>query len=503
MLFDKNALIKYLLLSAVLCIAVMLALVLVNTLKLFKKDKLKTLAKAGLLLLTVCGIFVNSLYYCGQWMMPRYKDVSSLPGIYSKADLEVKKQAAEDKSKEFFRYAGRGLDYNGAMLSGTHGTQYYWSLSNNNVSLFRTELNLRENVVYMYKGFDDRTFLNALLSVKYYRLKKNDSKARSFGFEKTKSPTVYRNEYMLPFGFTYSSFISREDFDKLSSLQKQEAMLQGAVISEELPGLSKTEPVFTSKDVSFAVKTSDGVKYDGKSFTVYEEGGTAALNFRDIKNAEVYLSFENLEYTSPKNRPLEGESASFNSANPSYADITVTAIAGGEKDVLKSFKCCTPSYEWYFGRHNFDVCLGYNEKAVEKLEISFERPGTYTFDALTVTEQPMEKYPAQIERLKKDVLTDVKFGTNEVSGKISLDRPKLLCLSVPESRGWTAYVDGERAEIINTGLMFSGIMLTEGEHSVKMVYRTPFLRAGLGISASGVLIFALYAVIGRRREKIK
>jgi len=76
------------------------------------------------------------------------------------------------------------------------------------------------------------------------------------------------------------------------------------------------------------------------------------------------------------------------------------------------------------------------------------------------------------------------------------DTDRAVYFSVPNDRGWTAYIDGEEQQIISSG----GMMLLNvpaGEHSIEFSYVTPYCREGLLISAAAVSTFAA-AVIRRR-----
>lgn len=47
-------------------------------------------------------------------------------------------------------------------------------------------------------------------------------------------------------------------------------------------------------------------------------------------------------------------------------------------------------------------------------------------------------------KLGEEALENVKMGTNEITGDISVSEKKALVLSVPYSKGFTAYVDGKK-----------------------------------------------------------
>lgn len=75
--------------------------------------------------------------------------------------------------------------------------------------------------------------------------------------------------------------------------------------------------------------------------------------------------------------------------------------------------------------------------------VTFQKIGVYSYDDIQIVCQPMDGYTDEINALKENVLTDVELGNNKVTGQITLDRNKYLCLTIPYSKGWKVYVDGE------------------------------------------------------------
>ena len=120
---------------------------------------------------------------------------------------------------------------------------------------------------------------------------------------------------------------------------------------------------------------------------------------------------------------------------------------------------------------------------------------------------PTGSLAERLEALQEDVLENVSFGTNSVSGTISLEEDKLLCVSLPYSQGWTAYVDGEPSEILQANTMYMALALEAGEHTIEFKYETPGLKQGLALTGTGLAAWALYGAaglwLGKRRKKEK
>jgi F0F1-type ATP synthase membrane subunit b/b' len=114
----------------------------------------------------------------------------------------------------------------------------------------------------------------------------------------------------------------------------------------------------------------------------------------------------------------------------------------------------------------------------------------------------MDAYPAMAEALRAQAMTDLDIhemgdscATDRITGRVTLDAPRLLCLQIPKTAGWTAYVDGQRTELMQADTMFSALPLTAGTHEIEMRYQTPGLHMGAFISAGTLLLLILFTIV--------
>ena len=414
--------------------------------------------------------------------------IKELNNISYESNKNIQKATKDDKS--FWRFTGRSLDINASFINELKSTQYYWSLSNGNISKYRYDMNIAENVLHFYTGLDDRTALNALSSVKYYYNGQYEAnKSLPYGYEQL-STRVSENKMYLPLGYTYDSFITREEFDKLpNSIEKQEMMLNTAVLEETTESLKKNDYKPTSKELKYTIThLDDSIAQNGNTFIVDKANSEFVLEFDTVPDSETYFCVKGVEYVPGK--------VKYNKTT-----FKLTSTDADNQKYSKSFFYYTPEANFYSGRQDFDVNLGYTESGINKLRFKFPHIGTYKFDEIKIISQPMSKYESSIKELKKDVLENVVVDYNEVSGTIKLDQTKLLCLSIPYSSGWTAVVDGKEAELIQTNGMHSGLLLDKGEHDIKLTYKTPGFRYGIIISLAGIALFTLTAVYYCRKKK--
>lgn len=379
---------------------------------------------------------------------------------------------------------------NMAMLNGVSGTSFYLSQSDSNVYNALSENANRFYHSFSYKSLDNRAMLGTLSNVKYEIVEKGKSDNIFYGYETyTDEKTdgldyqIYKNKYSLPFGYTYSGYITKEQFDNLSPLKRQEAMMQGAVLEQKVTDLNEAEPQFTEKEIPFEVKCSKNVTYKDGVFKVKKES-SVTIEFKGAEASETYLYFKDLL---------------FEGGNERNSKALVSVGANG---IHKYLYLLSPDRRSFEGIRDHAVNLGYSKDSLNSIKVKFKNKGKYSFKDMKVICQPMDNYPAQAGELKADHLENTEFAANKISGTIDLASSKLLCLTIPYSKGWTAYVDGKKAEILRTNTMYSGIVLNKGKHVVELRYFTPGLKAGLLCTLMGVVFLAVIIIYHKKKKSV-
>ncbi|MBE6942694.1 MAG: hypothetical protein E7453_00335 [Ruminococcaceae bacterium] len=104
-----------------------------------------------------------------------------------------------------------------------------------------------------------------------------------------------------------------------------------------------------------------------------------------------------------------------------------------------------------------------------------------------------EKFRQAHRILNASTLSISEFDTTHIVGTISCDRDGLMYTSIPQNGNWIAMVDGEPAETVQVGGAMLGIYMTEGAHTVEIVYQNDAFRAGVCMTVISLLIFgAIY-----------
>ena len=378
--------------------------------------------------------------------------------ITKNAPYAVRQITSSEKS--FFRCEAFN-PRNTAVLAGINGIQFYWSLENSCISNYLRDMTLNKYVVFNYNDLDHRTFLDAFASVKYLVQKNLDYLPFGYDYSDTvilgKSKyKIYKNEYALPLGYTYDSLISYDNYQNMKPIERQEALLQGVVLEtdnsdpiiEKMPAHS---PVFTSRPMDYTLVCDENVVQgpDG-NFEVKKPNASIQLFFSGLEKSETYLS-------------LQG--AVMDTGNPSHNEFRLSIFSDTAHNKLIHK---TKNHIYSDGQSDYLVNMGYHDKAETSITIQFPRKGIYKFDEIKVICQPMEQYPKQIAALKQDALGQEEIGTNSIKGTIHLSKDKILCLSIPYSKGFHAIVDGKKTPILKANTMYIALPLSAGGHTIEL-----------------------------------
>lgn len=522
-----NALIQLLIAAVAITVSLIFALK--------DSEKRQKFARISMLAICIISIAVNSVFGFMEFFDPNTApttlDISQVANTIAPEEAEI---IAENTDRTFFsRYTYVDGDIitscNDAMICGLYSTGYYMSMVSPAVSQSYAENLVELKMVSRFVGPDSRTMLEELGSVRY--VVANNSALVPYGFEKTvdaagkntgKKYSVYENKNPLPLGYTYEKLISRETFDSMEVSGRQEAMLQGVVLDgyDNSLGFGNADVRLTGEKVKYTVTGLNGiVKDQDGSFVALSRNATVNLAVKTPENCETYLGIKGMKYMGISEYDALQLNGKWDSKTPEeqrkiksnhryYVEPTAQMLSvkafGGSGISLKIFNFVTQKYQRYNGRTDFFLNLGYSEKSRNMITITFPERGKYSFDEMYVFCQPFPDYDEQINKLKENVLEDVDLhqtgsSTSRVSGKITLDKAKILCLTIPYSKGWTAYVDGNRTKIYQANSMYIGLPLDAGTHEIVLTYKTPGSQMGTGISEIGVAV-CIMLFIARRKK---
>ncbi len=186
---------------------------------------------------------------------------------------------------------------------------------------------------------------------------------------------------------------------------------------------------------------------------------------------------------------------------PGYFQVVYDSIAKlGDVTVLKNkhFLPLGFTYNTYIPARDFDK-ISPNGKDVElfKAFVAGEKDSGIFNDlkkmslADTVKNYTFDEHFGDIARLKEDTLAITSFKQSHITGTIHTAERKLLFFTIPFDEGWIATVDGKESKLHLINIGFMGLIIEPGKHTIEIEYTIPYIRTGIIISLTGILIYLI------------
>ena len=175
-------------------------------------------------------------------------------------------------------YTMRSAESDVPMVLGTHTVGSYFSVQNGYVGAFSQALGNSEYAMNSPLGsLDGRTTMYNLLGVKYLFAREDQLKNQALpaGYEvvkmKTGEPKIFADKFIygmsnhtgtillksknaVPLVYTQRHQISQRQFNQLSAVDREQALLQGAVTTQPVSGVKTVKPAVTGKNVAYTVQ---------------------------------------------------------------------------------------------------------------------------------------------------------------------------------------------------------------------------------------------------------
>ena len=411
----------------------------------------------------------------------RFLDRGSVTSCFT--DYSV--AAASGLDDGFYRVEGADTMPNKEGVLGINGTNAWWSLMPASVYDYYNGLSLNTVLQNCYfDGLDGRTALLELASVKYYTKPAADSSPVPYGFEEIRSPKpdcrIYENRFALPIGYTYSGYILAEEYSALSAPGREAAMLQAAVLDAPLPSYEHLSIESDLQEIPYTITCENNLVLSENSISA-KASSSFSLEAGTTGEGELCLCLNGIELNGPK----------------SEADIVVTRQRP-DFTITKQAKISNSHYNWPVTRDSVVFNLGYSGSGKDSITVTFNQEADFIIDSIELIQIPMNAYHFHTEALNQYPFENISVDQNTVSGSIDLPERRLLQFSIPYSKGWTATVDGLKAPVYKSDIMYMALLLEPGQHEITLAYETPYLRAGIYVSLLTLMIICLIRLISKK-----
>ena len=143
----------------------------------------------------------------------------------------------------------------------------------------------------------------------------------------------------------------------------------------------------------------------------------------------------------------------------------------------------------------------YSEGSLVSMSFTLEEnaSGTLQARAYLLEEDVFEE---ALSELTDEPLLLTRMDEDIIEGTVTAKQDGYLYTSVPYEEGWKAYVDGERTEIVPFGDDgFVMIPVTEGTHTIRLIYVPSGFLPGLALFAGAAVLFAFCVWVDTRKKK--
>ncbi len=382
---------------------------------------------------------------------------------------------------------------------GINGTSFYWSMYPACIFEYYRDLGLSSvSQNCRPAGLSGRTGLLELAAVKYYTKPSSDSGAVPYGYREiaTGDPAyqVYENPSALPIAYTFSSYLTEDEYDKLDGIEKEQALLQAAVLPQEPDSadIEHAKPPQKAQTLEYEITETDGVRLDGDRLSADREG-KIMLTVKSVpEDCELYLYLRGFRLETIREASL--------SMDGDYRVKVDVSRKADQTSVTKSAWISNRDYKWSVLRDDVAFNLGCGPSGGNTIRMTFRKNAVFTFDAIEVVAVPMSAYSEYVQALREHVLEEIEVGADHVAGTIAVPETRILQFSVPYSSGWNAYLDGEKTELLRSDVMYLSVIVPEGEHRVELYYETPGMKTGLVVSAVTLVFWIGCTFIASRRK---
>ena len=386
-------------------------------------------------------------------------------------DPEINALLVEIKERDdfpFFRIEWmEGIRNNTPLVQDFHGVSAYSSILNDEVLDFyltELEIDMGRESVSRYATLGKRSNLHSLLLGNYTILPRDEENVPA-NFEpilESQNYLVYENQLPLPFLRSTSNAYSEESLAGEPVLRREHAMLAGVVLKDpEVPAQLPPAPEEVSGEIIGVEAT-----YKDEMLDITGESGGIDIVLQESVPAEsdLYVAMHLVSLTEDQRFTIHINS--YKTSRKSNASIYKTFVD--------------------------DLTL--RLPATDTIRIRL-RQGTYRLTELAVYEEPYAVLRAEAAGAKGG--NEFEWNGSRIDADyLNEENDEFIVLPVPYEVGWTAEVNGVRAEVLEANYAFLAVPAAPDLNEITLTYRPPHFWKSLLISVVSLLV----AVVFLRRQ---
>ncbi len=405
-----------------------------------------------------------------------FSDIFVTKEFYDTLDYEETSSKVKqilDNDNSFYRMSDQSvkLDKSNYIYDIDYYTgSIYSSLSN---SYYKDFYNNLINNEFIYRSYgmltgNNNIFYNFYMGNKYLLNSSNNM----LGYEKI-DDGIYRNEDVLPIGYSTSKIMSLDEYKSLNYFEKLDAYLNYAIVDGDYSDSYVKKVKDYVPDYNVLESKNLSIEEDnGKYFIKTSKDNKLVVKLNNVSDNDILLLRFKMLYD---NKCSEDDSY-----------ITINGVSN---------KLSCRRWKYHNNNYMFEYSL-----SGDTLEITFSEGkfrltdfdmALYDYNDLVSINDEISPFVIDRDKTKGDV----------IEGNINVKEDGYFKLSIPYDKGFEIYVDGEKTnyEVVNKS--FIGFKINEGNHNIRIVYVSPLFKEGLVISFVGLVLFVGAVVYYRKREK--
>lgn len=394
------------------------------------------------------------------------------------AEIEELLERIENYDSELFSRTEINTWYtlNDPALYSYNGVSQFSSMANKNVTTYLRTLGLPGSEAgnrYYYAL--SSPVVNMFTGIKYI-ISRNGSVLDKTTLKLLSScgnAMAYENEYTLPIGFmTEKSILSYDGQMHSNPFEAQNSLFSKATgINEKL-----FTPIDVTHTAHIGMDTDKGVYrrgYGNYSFAVDENAETHQFKFNFIPEKDSVLY------------------AYFWADGVKNVEILHDNVSIGSYNVTKQQGFTAPIGECSSGVKT-TVSASISDETLKK---GYLRIYVYSLN--------MELLERGYTKLLSGSIQLDKFSDTKLSGTVNALHDGICYFSIPQEKGWTVYVDGEKTETETVGGAMLAVPVEKGAHRIDLSYTPEGMNAGIIITVFSLVIWIIVFAVQRKRHKYK
>ncbi|MCR5592804.1 MAG: YfhO family protein [Saccharofermentans sp.] len=424
--------------------------------------------------------------------------------VYNKEGIDLIRSYDDTDALRYDRlnnYYG-SFTSNASMTAGLNGYDFYHSNYNNYLSNYIDDMGLvSDGVCFCYRNLHGRTFLEIMNGTKYitapddltYYVPYSYALYETSATQQEYSSYISMNDVSMV--YFYDETFSESSYSELNPALKEE-LLMNYMVTDSSTNTSVNDGYFKVQSIPYTIDVLNGMEINGNRISVTDPGAFMLISMDEQSDDELMLWVNNLQMD-----------VSNDLITPMF-QVTPTLISDRQEVASDAFVSNTANRSVYHIRKDWLFTFNMAGRSCNQILIYFDTLGEYQFDGLEILSRSIEDTQSFIDTFEAHAdIDNVSYSIDgtHIYADISSASDRYLYFAIPYSQGWTAEIDGEPAEIIRANRAFMAIRTEAGDHHIELTYKTPYLLAGIMVSAVsalclGVCIFIKGTNNGSKRK---